>query len=540
MTTPRNDSVFTLAQLLENNARVRPDELYAIFPDVTITYGALYERSRALAKGLIALGLEPGQHVGIMMPNCLDFLLAHFAVQLAGGKSVLYNARFKQHELATVVPHTDARIVITTDRIRDHVDFAGLLAATFPRLSDAPSPDGIALAEAPLLDHIVLFGETRWEPALSDADLLARGASVPDSVLDSAHAAQHPEHTAVMIYTSGTTAAPKACKLSHASLQRAWRVYSRSVGLAPGETVWDPMPFFHSGGIGLITGIMACGAAILSTPHFDPDLVAQLIEEYRVEHLYPGFHTLSLPVLRSPHYDRARWTGFVKSMVNVGPLGTQYVIRDLLPPDVPIMNLFGMSESSGLFMLTPPDAPEDKRLASSGRPLHGAEAKIVDPETLEELPADTRGEIVFRGAGAFRGYYKDPAHTHKTILADGWVRTGDLGMFDAEGWLYFLGRLKDMLKVGGENVAAAEVESFLSGHPAVKFVQVLGRSDERLGEVPVAFVECNPGMSVDEEGLLAFCKGQIANFKIPRQVIFVTEWPMSATKVQKFRLRELL
>jgi acyl-CoA synthetase (AMP-forming)/AMP-acid ligase II len=429
---------------------------------------------------------------------------------------------------------------MTTDYIDQYVDFAALLTATFPELRQASRERDLSVAAAPRLQRLVLFGKTDWTPALSARRLIERGASVADAGLAAAHAGQDPEDTAVMIYTSGTTAMPKACELSHAGLQRAWRTYARAVALAPGEIVWDPMPFFHSGGIGLMTGIMAAGATILSAPHFDPDAVAAMIETHRVAHLYPGFHTLSLPVLRSPHYDRERWSRFVKTMVNVGPVGTQYVIRDLLPAGIPIMNLFGMSESSGLLTLAPPDAPQEIRLASSGRPRHGAELRVVDPTTLQDVPPESRGEILFRGAGAFRGYYKDPQATSATILPGGWVRTGDLGMFDKEGWLFFLGRLKDVLKVGGENVAAGELESFLSSHPEVKFVQVIGKQDERLGEVPVAFIERNPGATAEADDIIAFCKGKIASYKIPRQVIFVTEWPMSATKVQKFRLRALL
>jgi acyl-CoA synthetase (AMP-forming)/AMP-acid ligase II len=535
-----DEKFLPLADLLEDRAARVPDNLFAIFPDETITFAEILTQARRLAKGLIADGLKRGEHVAILMPNCLHFLLAHYAVQLAGGKSMLLNARFKQHELAHVVGHSDARMLLTTDCIDPYVNFAALLTATFPELRDATRERPLAVAAAPLLRRLVLFGKAAWAPALSDRQLAERGVLVSDDAVDRAHAGQDAEDVAVMIYTSGTTAAPKACELLHAGLQRSWRIYGRAVELAPGEKVWDPMPFFHSGGIGLMTGIMAHGATILSTPHFDPDLVAGMVEKHRAEHLYPGFHTLSLPVLRSRNYDRARWSRFVKTMVNVGPLGTQYTIRDLLPAHVPIMNLFGMSESSGLLTLTPPDAPEEIRLASSGRPLHGAEVRVVDPQTLADVPPETRGEILFRGAGAFRGYYKDPAATRAAILPDGWIRTGDFGRYDKDGWLFFLGRMKDMLKVGGENVAAAEVESFLSSHPAVKFVQVIGKPDAHMGEVPVAFVELNPGATASCDDIVAFCKGKIASFKIPRDVIFVTEWPMSATKIQKFKLKELL
>lgn len=528
----------TFADLLEQRAGDMADAVYAVFPGSALTFGALRRQAAGLARGLIAGGLAPGDHVAIMMPNCPEFLLAHFAVQLAGGTSVLLNARFKQHELGTILKHCDARVVITSDAMDEHVDLGRLILDSLPGVRRA---GGFAAAPtAPLLRRLVLLGARKLEPFDSHAALEAMGAGVPDEALARARAGQDGERTGLLIYTSGSTAAPKACELSAATVQRSWRTYADAVKLAAGEKIWVPLPFFHCGGIGLATVGMARGASIVTSPHFQADDMAALLERERVDHLYPVFHALSVPLLRSPLYDRDRWSAFVRTMVSVGPLGTQKVLRDLLPAHVKIMNVFGMTESSGVLTVSRPEAPEDRRLGTCGRVQGDAEVTIRDPDTLEVLPAGTRGEIVFRGAGAVKGYYNDAAATAATMLPGGWVRSGDLGMFDEDGWLHFLGRIKDMLKVGGENVAAAEVESFLSGHPAVKFVQVIGRPDERMGEVPVAFIERNAGMEASQDDIIAFCKDRIASYKIPRQVVFVTEWPMSATKVQKGRLREML
>jgi fatty-acyl-CoA synthase len=474
-----------------------------------------------------------------LMPNCLHFLLAHFAVQLAGGISVLLNARSKQQELDYAIPHCDAELLLTTDVIDEHANYAELLVEVFPELRKAEAPRLLELHAAPKLRHVVLFGTKSWLPAISAQQLMLAGRNIADSVLEEAQFGQAIEATAVMIYTSGTTASPKACELTHAGLQRSWAIYARAVNLLPGEKVWDPMPFFHSGGVGLMTGIMARGATIVSSAHFDPQVIIELVVRHRIEHLYPGFHLLAVPLLQSPRYDREQF-GFVRTMVVIGPAGTVRMIQGSLPVHARVMNLFGMSEGSGLVTLTPPDAPEELRLTSSGRASDGIEVRIAAPDSGEVLPPDSRGEIQFRGGGAFRAYYKDPAATRATILPAGWVRTGDLGKLDEQGWLYYLGRLKDLLRVGGENVAAAEIESFLSTHPAVKFVQVIGKPHERLGEVPVAFVERNPGTAVTAQELIDFCNGKIARYKIPTNVVFLTEWPMSSTKIQKFKLRELL
>lgn len=529
----------TLGVLLEQQAAQRAGHVFAIFPGLSVTYGELYERARELAKGLIAEGVKPGTPVAILMPNCVDFLLAHYAVQLAYGVSVLLNARYKQFELQQVIAHCDAELLITTDIIDEHVNFTDVLASTYPELQDARTGMSLQLANAPLLKKIVLFGKKRLPTAASADALINSGRAVSDDMLARSSDGREAAETAVIIYTSGTTSAPKGCELSHAGLQRSWSIFARAVGLKAGEKVWDPMPFFHSGGVGLMTGIMAQGATIVSSAHFDAEVIVDLVLEHRVEHLYPGFHLMGLPVVTSARYN-ARSFDFIRTMVVVGPLGTLRKIQSLLPPHAPVLNLFGMSEGSGLVTLTPPEASEDERLLTNGRQLPGIEVRVVDPETGQLSEPGAAGEIQFRGGGAFRGYYKDPAATRNTILDDGWVRTGDMGRLDRAGWLRYEGRYKEMLRVGGENFAAAEVESFLSAHPAVKYVQVVGRPDERLGEVPIAFVERNEGYLATPQDIIDFCRDRIAKFKIPRQVIFVTQWPMSATKIQKFKLLEMI
>jgi fatty-acyl-CoA synthase len=202
---------------------------------------------------------------------------------------------------------------------------------------------------------------------------------------------------------------------------------------------------------------------------------------------------------------------------------------------------FGMTEGAGMITVTPCDAAGEDRLTRNGTPLPGIEVRVTNPEDLKTIqPNDLPGEIQFRGINAFRAYYKNPAETAATIIDDGWVRTGDLGTLDDRGQLLFLGRIKDVLKVGGENVSPLEVEALLSTHPAVHMAQVVGRPSERYGEEPVAFVELIPGGQATAAELIAFCAANVASYKVPREIRFVTDWPMSATKIQKFRLRDLL
>lgn len=529
----------TLAGLLIERAARNPDFTFAIFPEETATFQVLHQRAESFAKGLIAAGLQPRDHVAILMPNCLDYMVAHLGIQMAGGVGILLNARFKSFELLHVLGHCDAKMLVTTSRFDASVSYCDVLTATFPALANAVAGEPLGLEAAPNLHTIILFGEKDWPAAWSVDAFADRGREVTAETLTRARDWQSIGETAVMYYTSGTTSMPKACQISHAALQRSWSIFARTVGLRAGEKVWVPMPFFHSGGIGLMTGLMAHAVSMASAPHFDPNTTIAMIEEHRIEHLYPGFHLLATPVLQSPHYDRERFS-FVRTLVVIGPLGTTTALQALLPPGAPALNLYGMSEASGLITLAPYDGPQEVRLTVAGKPLPGIEVRIRHSETGEEVAEGQPGEIQFRGGGAFQGYYKDAAETAKTILDGGWIRTGDQGRFDSDGYLHFLGRLKDMLRIGGENVAAAEIESFLSAHPAVANVQVIGRPDDRMGELPVAFVELAAGKTASQKELVDFCTGRIARFKIPCQVVFVKEWPMSATKIQKFKLKELL
>jgi len=529
----------TLAELLLRRSDESPDLKFAIFPDGATCLADLRSRALDFARGLIGIGLKPGEKVAILMPNCIDYMIAHFGIQLAGGVGVLLTARARSLDLNHAVELSDAVFLVTTSDYDDAVNFRETLQDTYPGLATAEAGVELSLRNAPSLRHLVLFGGTSWPAAFSAVDFVARARGVSDDQLDEARRDQSREETAVMYFTSGTTSRPKACEISHAALQRSWSIFTRTVGLKAGEKVWVPMPFFHSGGIGLMAGLLADGARIASAAHFNASDVVDMIRDHRIEHLYPGFHLLAEPVLEHSRFCAEAFP-FIRSMVVIGPLGTVRKLAARLPEGTPVLNLYGLSEAAGLVTLAAAEDPEEIRLTRAGGELPGIEVMIADPATGAPLPAGTNGEILFRGGGAFRAYYKAPDETAKTIRPDGFVRTGDLGNVDCDGRLEYVGRIKDMIRVGGENVAAAEIESYLSAHPGVANVQVVGKPEDRLGEVPVAFVELKPGSEATEAELVDFVRGKIARYKIPAEVRFVTEWPMSATKIQKFKLRELL
>jgi fatty-acyl-CoA synthase len=526
-------------ELLRRQAKLHGERTCIIVDDETLTYHELLQRATALAKGMYAQGIRRGDRIGVLMPNCPDFFVVHFAIQLLGAITVTINARYKSYELQYALKHSDIRLLFTTDRIDEHVNFGELLWQSYPALAQGRSDGRLHLDDAPHLENVILLGNSERKPFVALTAFAATGSAVSDAEIEQCAAPVTIDDIAVMLFTSGTTAAPKACQLTHRGIYQTWvHTYPDAVNLQPGEKVWVPMPCFHVGGIGLTATAVARGAAFATSIYHQAAAALRLIRNHRIEHLYPGFFTLILPVLREPDYDKAAFAN-VRSMVAVAPYETHKLMQEYLPPGIITLQLFGMSEASGYVSFTPASSDEEHRLRTNGRPIEGVDVRIVD-ESGEIAATGGQGEIQFRGPNSFHSYYKDAAATRDTIVDGGWVRTGDCGCLDAEGYVYFLGRIKDMLKVGGENVAAAEIEAYLGRHPAVKMTQVVGKADDYYGEVVVAFVELMPGKQADAAELIAFCKGRLASFKVPREVRFVNEWPMSATKIQKFKLREQL
>ncbi|TDI61790.1 MAG: AMP-dependent synthetase, partial [Alphaproteobacteria bacterium] len=247
------------------------------------------------------------------------------------------------------------------------------------------------------------------------------------------------------------------------------------------------------------------------------------------------FPTITNELITHPDFAKTDLSK-LRRINNVAPVDVLRKFQNAFPQAVQT-GAFGLTEVGGVIAYNHPDESLETRLHTCGKPFPGIEVRIVDPDTFEDVPANVKGEIICRGYSVFEGYYKSP-EKNAEAFKDGWFRTGDLGLLDAEGYIQFHGRIKDMLKVGGENVAAIEIESYLAKHPSVKLAQVIGVPDDRLLEVAAAYIELNPGAKATEQDIINFCKGQIASFKIPRYVRFVTEWPMSSTKVQKFKLKE--
>ena len=533
---PTGTSGHTLGGLLARASARWPDTDALLFPGERVSYAQLEAAAVARARSLLALSIGQGDHVGILMPNSFVFVELLLACALIGAWAVPINSRFKARELAYVIANADLHVLFTTDAIDEHVDFVELLGAAFPALAAQSNPARLNLTAAPLLRNIVLIGARQPTGMIGGEAFAAAGRDIATDAVAHRRAQVGPDDVLLMMYTSGTTAHPKGCPLTHGTVTRCALEAGRTrLELVAGDRVWDPLPMFHMSFVLPFAACLDAGAALLSMERFEPALALKYMADEQVTVNFAAFPTITQAFLSHPEFDPARL--HFRLINNVAPPELLRSMQAAMPWARQI-SAYGLTEAGGVVAFSEPGDTPEQRATTQGRPFRGIEVAIRDPDTNVPLPNGTRGEIVLRGYCVFAGYYKDPHKNAACFDADGWFHTGDLGSLDADGRISFLGRAKDMLKVGGENVAAVEIESFLQTHPAVLIAQVVPIADPKYDEVPVAFVQLRPGAAVSEAELIAFSRGAIASFKVPRHVRFVSEWPMSATKIQKFVLRQ--
>ena len=535
-------NVTTIGDLLLTAADRHPDSLALVFPDRTLTYRQLVDGALRRARALQALGVRPRDHVGLLMHTCAEFVETFFAIAFSGGVVVPINARYKSNELAYVVENGDIVTVVTTDAVADSVDFVERLNGAFKDLPRSRDPRKLKVAGAPKLRNIVLLGKTRAKGYLTEADFDAAAKAGDETEVHRARLRVRVRDVGLMLYTSGTTANPKGCLITHEAMVRNSIALGRHrYRLTHDDRMWSPLPMFHIAAVLPMLAIFDVGGTYLTMGYFDAGIALKMLEEYQVTALYPSFVTIMQGLVYHPTFhdtDLSR-VKLMNSNFAVQPPGVAEPIMAAMPQALQVGS-FGMTEAAGTVCTGGWDETEARRITRLGKPLPGLEVRIVNPETGHDLKNGMRGEVLVRGYSLFEGYYKDAEKSAQALDAAGWFHTGDIGSLDDDGTIMFHGRIKDMLKVGGENVAAAEIEGLLGRHPAVKLAQVVGIPDAKYVEVPAAFVELKPGSKASEKELIDFCRKEISSFKVPRQVRFVTEWPMSSSKIQKFRLRDAL
>jgi fatty-acyl-CoA synthase len=514
----------TICGLVRDTARTHPDKLVMELDGDAITYGQLYDDAEAIARALHARGMTMGAHIGIMLPNSIDYLRLYIGILVAGGVPVTLNSRYRGDELIYALNHAEIQILFLS--ASPETDFLSMLAQNVSDLNvQGTAQDS---AELTYLRHLVVV-ENAPRAELSLSAFTAEQVAVDFPTIND-------EDYAVMMFTSGTTAAPKACLVTHRSLiGNGINMVERWL-MNEDDKFYNPLPFFHMSVLLPLVGCILSRTELYATRHFKAEKALEVFKRVPITIGFFAFPTITNEIIYHPQFDQEDVKTF-RIINNVAPISTLLQYEKAFPSATGV-SAYGLTECGGVSCFSNPREPMEKRLPTVGEPFPGVEIRIADAEDpMKILGPNEKGEIQIHGYNLFSGYYKDEEATRNTMTSDGWLRTGDLGHLDDDGYLYFVGRLKDMLKVGGENVAAAEIESLLDTHPAVEMSQIVAAPDDRLQEVAAAYIRLHQGASATEEELIEFCRGKVASYKVPRYVRFVEEWPMSGTKVQKFELR---
>ncbi len=488
-----------------------------------VSYRTLANRAQRLAGGLAQVGIRPGERIAVWLPNCVDFVVSLFAAADLGAILVPINTRHTVEEAAFVLRQSRSAAVIIGTRLR-RVDFLSMVHELCPGLAAAGGPLSTQLPDLRLLITTGTSPSARIQPL---ATLEAVGASH--------RIGARPADPVLIHYTSGTTAFPKGVVLTQGNVAMTGVALAAAMRLDREDRFFTALPFFHTAGtVHAIATCLAAGTPLITMPTFEAAESVKLM----AQHGCTCEHAVDTVILRQLDHDP---TGVVGSLRKVWTTGGPAFRRRLMDLGVAsVGSLFGMTETSGNSTITRLDDPLEKRLETVGRPLPGVEIEIRDPETDKPVCTGTAGEIYVRGWNVMQGYFEHPEATAEVLRPDGWLRTGDRGRLDADGYLHWMGRLKDIIRVGGENVSPEEVERALESHPSVQQACALGLPDPYLGEVVVGFVRAAPNDVPVEAELIAHVRQRLAGFKVPRRVHVVDEFPLTVTnKVRRTVLRDL-
>lgn len=532
----------TLGALLEEKSRAHPEKEFMVYTDrnLRFTYNEFNQRVDLMARGLLALGLRKGDHLGIWANNVPDWLTFMFATAKIGVVLVTINTHYKLHELEYLVKQADLKALAVVDGFRDS-DYIQMVRELIPELREQPR--GHLNAKAfPELEHVIYIGQQKHRGMYSTGELLVLGENLPQERLDAASAELNCHEVINMQYTSGTTGFPKGVMLTHYNILNNGYYIGEAQRFGESERLCLPVPLFHC--FGCVLGVLAIlthGGTLVVLEDFDPLLVLASVEKEHCTALY-GVPTMFIAELNHPTFDL-----FDKSSLRTGIMAgspcpeeiMKRVMNEMHCDEITIA--YGLTEASPVITQTRTDDPLAVRVGTVGRVLEGIEAGIFDPETGTPCPEGEQGEICCRGYNVMQGYYRNEEATSRTIDAQGWLHTGDLGVKDENGNFRVTGRIKDMIIRGGENIYPREIEEFLYTMPEIRDVQVAGIPDKKYGEEVGAFIILNDGARLAEEDVRDFCRGKISRYKIPRYVRFVTAYPMTASgKIQKYKLKDLL
>ena len=507
---------------------------------VRLSWHDLQARSDEVAAGLLALGIGRGDRVGIWAPNCVEWLLVQFGTARIGAILVNINPAYRTSELEYALNKVQCRVLVMA-RAHKSSDYVGMVRSLAPEIDRVASGERLRLDRFERLRHVVLIGGGPRPGGMMSFDELVRGAGPAHrSRLPATSAALDPDDAINIQFTSGTTGSPKGATLSHFNVVNNARYCARAMALSARDRLCIPVPLYHC--FGMVLGVLACtavGAAmVFPGASFDAEETLRAVQGQRCTALH-GVPTMFIAMLDHPRFGEFELSSLRTGIMAGAPCPIETMRRVVDQMHMKQVTIgYGMTETSPISFQSVVDAPIERRVSTVGRIQPHAEVKIVD-EAGRIVPVGEKGELCTRGYLVMRGYWEDPERTRESIDEAGWMHTGDLATIDADGYCNIVGRVKDMLIRGGENVYPREIEEFLHTHPKVQEVQVFGVPDPRFGEEVCAWIVLRAGQQASADEIKAFCQGRIAHYKVPRYIRFVPEFPLTATgKPQKFVMRE--
>jgi fatty-acyl-CoA synthase len=531
----------TIGEMLASIAEKYPDNeaIVSVHENIRLTYRQFQDRVNHVARALMGLGVEKGDRVGIWAMNHAEWIVVQFATAKIGAIMVNINPAYRTYELEYALRQSEIQTVIVQGRFKTS-DYIGMFYEACPEAYEA-KPGKIQSEKFPFLKYAVFLGNTpyngffTWDEFLKKADEITN-----DDLVERGEALSFDDAINIQ-YTSGTTGFPKGVVLTHHGVLNNGYIIGEGMGFTEKDRLCIPVPFYHC--FGMVLSNLVCAThgstMVIPSPAFDAEEVLRTIEKERCTAVH-GVPTMFIAELTHPNfrkYDlRSLRTGIMAG--SPCPIEVMKQVNTQMHMSE-IVIVYGQTETSPGVTMTTTNDPVERRVSTVGRAFPHTELKIVDHKTNKVVPTGEIGEICARGYCIMKCYYNNPSATHATLDANGWNHTGDLGTIDKEGYFRIVGRLKDMVIRGGENIYPREIEEFLHHHEKIADVYVVGVPDTKYGEELCAWVKIKPGQVLSEQDVKDFCKGKIAHFKIPRYVMFVDDFPMSVTgKIQKFKMRE--
>lgn len=532
----------TIGQLVDLMADNLGDNIALMYPKRGIKYNYREFRDicNQVAKGLMALGIQKGEHISVWANNVPEWVYAQFGSAKMGAVLVTVNTNYRSFELEYLLKQSDSTTIILVNGVREKDEYVNIMYELCPELKDS-EPGKLNCSRLPKLKNVIYIGKEKMPGMFNWDDLYEMGKKISDEELKAREASLQPDEVINMQYTSGTTGFPKGVMLTHTNIIGNAVSQAECLKFTPQDCLCIPVPFFHC--FGCVMGTLLCvvsGATMAPVESFNAKAVLETIQECKATavHGVPTMFIAELEEMEKNKYD----TSSLRTGIMAGapcPIEVMKAVVDKMGASE-ICITYGQTESSPGITMTRADDPIELRVSTVGRALPNVEVKIINPETGQEVPPGVQGELCTRGYHVMKGYYNMPEATTQAIDSEGWLHTGDLAVMDENGYCKITGRLKDMIIRGGENIYPREIEEFLYTNPKIKDVQVVGVPSRKYGEEVVAFVQLKAGETATDEELKEFCKGKIARHKIPAFFLFVDEYPTTASgKIQKYKLREM-